>query len=68
VTGNIVVGGSATFTGGLTLGGTLNMGCNEIQNFKAHIVADLAAMTALTCGQAQMCFRQDTDKFYGRLE
>jgi hypothetical protein len=73
VTGGVVIGGTlevagaVTIAGGLTLGGDLNMQCNEIQNFLVHIVADDTAMRALSCGQGQMCFRQDTDKFYGRL-
>jgi len=67
VDGTLTVTGTTTATGGLTIGGDLNMGCNEIQNFKVHIVADATEMVALACGQGQMCFRQDTDKFYGRL-
>jgi hypothetical protein len=67
ISGDMTVSGTITATGGLTLGGDLNMGCNEIQNFKIHIVADASAMGALACGQGQACFRQDTDKFYGRL-
>ncbi|MHC4332600.1 MAG: hypothetical protein ACYSTZ_00165 [Planctomycetota bacterium] len=67
ITGNVTIGGTMTIAGGVSMGGNLNMNCNEVQNFVVHTVADAVAMQALTCGQGQMCFRQDTDKFYGRL-
>ena len=66
-TGSFVVTGDVTFTGGIEFDSDLDMNCHEITNVLVHTVADEAEMFTLTCGQGQMCFRQDTDKFYGRL-
>ena len=63
---DIHTGATPTFAG-LTLTDDIDMGCNELKNFRVHVVADAAAMGALGCGQGQACFREDTDKFYGRL-